>query len=85
MLHNTNKHFQEAKVVNFDIIHRKVWGEKVPEELLRHYQALRGKRIAKYPVNFQKQIQSSAFRFDKKDLWFKRPTILKHFKNNYQL
>lgn len=56
MLHNTNKHFQEAKVVNFDIIHRKVWGEKVPEELLRHYQTLRRKRIAKYPVNFQKQI-----------------------------
>lgn len=56
MLRNTNKHFQEAKVVNFDIIHRKVWGKKVPEELLRHYQTLRGKRIAKYPVNFQKQI-----------------------------
>ena len=56
MLRNTNKHFQEAKVVNFDIIHRKVWGEKVPEELLHHYQAVRGKRIAKYPVNFQNQI-----------------------------
>ena len=40
-LRDTNKHFQEVKTVNFDIIHRQCREEEVP----KHLSGLRSKTI----------------------------------------
>ena len=33
-LRDTDKHFRQAKIVNFDIIHRQCYGEETPKDLL---------------------------------------------------
>ena len=47
-LRDTGKHFKEAKVINFYIIHREAQGQKVAEELLKHYQTLQDHRVRQY-------------------------------------
>lgn len=47
-LRDTGKHFKEAKVINFNIIHQEARGEKVPEEVLKHYQTLQDHRVRQY-------------------------------------
>ena len=69
-LRDTDKHFKEAKVINSDIIHQEARGEKVPEEVLKHYQTLQDHRVRQYSEPDQKKILSSAFRTDTKDLFF---------------
>ena len=69
-LRDTDKHFKEAKVINFDIIHQEARGEKVPEEVLKHYQTLHDHRVRQYSEPDQKKILSSAFQTDTKDLFF---------------
>ena len=79
-LRDTGKHFKEAKIINFNIIHQEARGEKVPEEVLKHYQTLQDHRVRQYSEPDQRKILSSAFRTDTKDLFFKRKTVLNHFK-----
>ena len=43
---DTNKHFGEAKIVNFDIIHRQCHGEEVPKHFLRQYQTVDDKSVS---------------------------------------
>ena len=68
-LRDTDQHFQQAKIINFGIIHRECCGEEVPKNLLRHYQTVNGKSISDYPTPKQNQILSSAFRTDRKDIF----------------
>ena len=45
---NTNKHFKEAKIVNFDVIHRQARGEPPPsKEHLQEYQTVSEKEVSK--------------------------------------
>ena len=39
-LRDINKYFCEAKISNFDIIHRECRGEVFPPDLLRYYQTI---------------------------------------------
>ena len=69
---NINKHFKEVNVINFDIIHQEVRGEKVPEDLLRHYETDQENRVSQYSLSDQKKILPSAFRTDREDMFLKR-------------
>ena len=78
-LRDTNKHYQEAKIVNFDTIHRQCHGEEAPKHLLKEYQTVDDKSVLEYSTNDQDKILSSAFRTDRKDISFEEKTIKKHF------
>ena len=69
---DTGKRFREAKIINFDIIHRQCRGEMVPPDLLKYYQTINENTVS--------EIHSSAFVTDRKDLFFEKETIKKHLK-----
>ena len=48
-LRDTDKHFKEAKTINFDIIYRKIRDEVVPPDLLNFYETVNEKTISQYP------------------------------------
>ena len=52
-LRDTNKYFQEVKIVNFDIIHRQCRGEEVPKHLLKQYQTVDDKSVSEYSTSNQ--------------------------------
>ena len=79
LLRDTKRHFNETKIVNFDIIHTKCCGEVVPDELLKYYQTVNQTWVSDYPSDDQERILSSAFCTDKKDIYFENK-IEKHFK-----
>ena len=66
-LRDTDKHLQQAKLVNFDIIHRHCHGEEIPKGLPQYYQTVTDKTVSQHPNNEQDQILLSAFRTDRKD------------------
>ena len=55
-LRDTDKHFREAKIINFDIIWRECRGEEVPKDLLPYYQTVRDKSVSEYPASDQEKI-----------------------------
>ena len=74
-----DKHFREAMIINFDIIQRKCRGEEVPKDLLQYYQTVRDKSVSEYPASDQDKIVSSAFRTDRKDIFFEQQNHKKTF------
>ena len=52
-LRDTDKHFKDAKIINFDIIHRQVRGEEIPSDLLKSYLTVNDNAISEYPTNDQ--------------------------------
>ena len=84
-LRDTNKHFKEAKIINFDIIYREIRGEVVPPDLLKFYQTMNEKTISQYPSSEEDNICSSAFRTDRKDIYFEKKTIEKHFNSKKEI
>ena len=78
-LRGTKRHFNETKIVNFDIIHKKCGGEVVPDELLKYYQTANQTRVSEYPSDDQERILSSAFCTNRKDIYFETK-IEKHLK-----
>ena len=49
-LRDTDKHFKEVKIVNYDIIHRECRGEVVPKHLLKYYQTVNEGNVSEYPT-----------------------------------
>ena len=45
-LRDTNQHFNQAKIINFDIIRRECNVEEVPKDLLKYYQSLNDKIVS---------------------------------------
>ena len=78
-LRDADKHFREAKIINFDIIQRECRGEEVPKDLLQYYQTVRDKSVSEYPASDQDKIVSSAFRTDRKDIFFEQQNHKKTF------
>ena len=71
-LRDTDGHFKETKIVNFNIIHRMCRGEEVPKSLLKKYQTLSDEAVSKYPESDQNKILSSVFRTDREDIYFEK-------------
>ena len=55
-LRDTDKHFREVKIINFDIIHREFRGEVVPKDLLKYYQNVNKGYVSEYPMPEQDKI-----------------------------
>ena len=71
-LRDTNKHFEKAKIVNFDMIHCQCCGEELREDLLKYYQTVNDKSVLQYPTSNQDKILSSAFRIDRDDIFLNK-------------
>ena len=71
-LRDTDKHFKDAKIINFDIMHRQVQGQKIPSDILKYYQTVNDKAVSAYPTNDQDKILGSAFRTDWEDNFFEK-------------
>ena len=78
-LMDTDQHFKETNIVNFDIIKNK----KLQEEKLKQYQTIDHDGIMKYPAQLPEQICSSIFRNSKrKDMHVLKETVNEHFNKN---
>ena len=81
-LRDTDKHFRETKIINFDIfdiIRTECRGEVVPPELLQYYETGNEQTVSQYPSPKQNPTWSSAFRSDRKDIFSEEKTIENHF------
>ena len=56
----------------------------MPKDLLQYYQTVRGKSVSEYPASGQDNILSSAFRTDRKDIFFEQKTIKRHFNKKFK-
>ena len=78
-LMDTDQHFKETNIVNFDIIKNK----KLQEEKLKQYQTIDHDGIMKYPAQLPEQICSSIFRNSKrKDMHVLKETVKERFIKN---
>ena len=66
-LNNTDNHFQQRKIVNFDLIYN---GDKLDENQIRQYQTVNCETIKMYPQEQQQKIMSSIIRNIKRDDMF---------------
>ena len=71
-LEDSNKHFREKKIVNFDFIYKFIRGEKIPEDDLKKNQTIQNTRVKQYPQKDQDKFLSAAFRTDRRDLYFEK-------------
>ena len=65
--------------MNFNIIYKSVRGEKIPETDLKKYQIVKYERVKKYPQKDKNDFLGTAFRNDRKDLYFDKEVIKSHF------
>ena len=71
-LRDTDKHFREGKIINFDIIWRECRGEEVPKDLLQEYQTVRDKSVSEYPASDQEKILSILLKLIRKTFFSNR-------------
>ena len=71
-LRDTDKHFREGKIINFDIIWRECRGEEVPKDLLQEYQTVRDKSVSEYPASDQENILSILLKLIRKTFFSNR-------------
>ena len=76
-LENTDFHFKNRKIINFDMIKNDISDDKT-----KQYQQTDHDEIERYPKYFQEQIMSSIFgNENKKDMNIKKRTAHEHFSN----
>ena len=76
-LENTDLHFKNRKIINFDMIKNDISDDKT-----KQYQQTDHDEIKKYSKHYQKQIMSSIFRnANRKDINILKRTVTEHFKN----
>ena len=74
-LENTDLHFKNRKIINFDMIKNDTSDNKT-----KQYQQIDHDEIEKYPKYYQEQIMSSIFRnANPKDMKIQKRTVHEHF------
>ena len=81
-LENSDENFKKTRVINFDIIHRQARGEKIPQEKLKNYQTIKNERVKLYPQKTKDKFLASAFRSERKGVYFEKSVIDGTLKNN---
>ena len=71
-LEDTDKHFQNTTIINFDIINNK---NEISKETLKQYQTVDLKEIVNYSLHLQDPILSSAFRTKREDLYLSKESV----------
>ena len=59
-LEDPGKHFNDTKIVNFDIINKWVRGEEISEQSFRNYQTVQKREEFGYPIKEKEKIMSAA-------------------------
>ena len=59
-LEDPDRHFNNTKIVNFDIINKCVRREEVSEQTLRNYQTVQKKEVFEYAIKDREKIMSAA-------------------------
>ena len=77
-LENTDKHFQNMEIINFDLIST---NGKVPDEKLKQYQTIDYHEIMSYPPDLKEETMSSIFRAKREGMYVKKEAVMEHFKN----
>ena len=76
-LENTDLHFKNRKIINFDMIKNDTSDDKT-----KQYQQIDHDEIEKYPKYYQEQIMSSIFRnANPKDMKIQKRTVHEHFRD----
>ena len=76
-LEDTDKHFQNLKIINFDMINSK---GKLSDDKIKQYQTVNHREILSYPPDLQDEILSLIFRAKRDDMFVKKETLMEHFK-----
>ena len=79
-LKNSKQHFEDTKIINFNIIRREARDEKVPDGVLKKYHTLQDSRDSQYPKKGRYNFLSSAFSTQRSDIYFGKKTLTDHFK-----
>ena len=64
------------------MIYRQIRGEKIDEKNGQKYNTIDNSRTGLCPDKEKKKALSSAFRYPRKDIYFKKDVIDKHFKKD---
>ena len=75
-LENTDEHFQNIQILNFDLINTNV---KIDDDKLKQYQTIDHHEIMGSPPQSIEQIMSSIFRANRPGMFVKKETALEHF------
>ena len=79
-LQNTNKHFEQRKIVNFHMIK-----EKLDKKVIQQYQTVDNNKIEQYPIEYRNQIRSSIFcNIHRNNLHVKMSTVKNYFMTDKQ-
>ena len=74
---NTDSHFQNLEIVNFDIIKS---NGNLPEQKLKQYQRINYQDILSYPPNLQEEIMWSIFRAKREGMHVQKEMVIENFK-----
>ena len=74
-----DKRFKETKIINFETIHKQARSEKISDKFFFKNQTITKKRTRLYPKKEQNKFLSSAFRTNRKDIYFQEEVINDHF------
>ena len=74
-LENTDKHFQNLHVLNFDVINS---NGKIDDDKLKQYQTIDNHEIMTHPPELRKEIMSSIFRAKRPDMHVKKEAVVEH-------
>ena len=69
---DTDSHFKNIHVGNFDIIHKKARGEKIDSDLLKSCRRIDTSRVGQYADKQKNLALPSAFRSPRADIFFKK-------------
>ena len=78
---NTDKYFQNVRVINFDMIHHLCRGDPLEKDM-NEYLTVENNDLKKYPKNDKKKVVGSDLRNQGKTnqpIFIKKDTFLNHF------
>ena len=84
IMKNKEEYFQNAKVVNFDIIHNECRGNRL-ENNLKYYQTIKQDDLNYMKKNDEEEFIGAAIKSERNDVNVSRDVILNHFRKNSRL
>ena len=81
---NRKEYFENAKIVNFDIINHECRGDPL-EHTVEYYQTIKQKDLKYVKENDEGKFISSAIKSQRDDVYVARDVVIEHFKNSTDL
>ena len=82
-LEDPDRHFNNTKIVNFNIVNKCVRGEEVFEQTLTNYQTVLKKEVFEYPIKDREKIMSAALSscIKRNDVFVSKELVNEHLFN----